>query len=61
MNELTVILKDSDRTYRQKFLIYETYTMSDDDPVILACIEEAKKNFEGDPETVQVKIHMEIQ
>lgn len=61
MNELTVILKDSDRTYRQKFLIYEVYSVSDDDPVILACIEEAKKSFEGDPESIQIKIHLEIQ
>jgi hypothetical protein len=61
MNELTVILKDSDRTYRQKFLIYEVYSVSDDDAVIIACIEEAKKNFEGDPESIQIKIHLEIQ
>jgi hypothetical protein len=61
MNELTVILKDSDRTYRQKFLIYENYSVSDDDPVIRMCIEEAKKNFEGEPENIQVKIHLEIQ
>ena len=60
MNELTVILKDSDRTYRQKFLIYETYSVSADERVILRCIEEAKKNFEGEPESVQIKIHLEI-
>lgn len=61
MNELTVILKDSDRTYRQKFLIYEDYMPRDDDPVVLMCIEESKKNFEGEPENIQVKIHLEIQ
>ena len=61
MTELTVILKDSDRTYRQQFLVYEQYSVSEDDPVILACIEQAKKNFQGDPETVQIKIHLEIQ
>ncbi len=61
MNELTVILKDEARTYRQKFLIYEVYSVSADDDVILTCIEEAKKNFEGDPDNVQVKIHLEIQ
>lgn len=61
MTELTVILKDSDRTYRQKFLIYEAYSVTDNDPVINMCIEEAKKNFEGDPETIQIKIHLEIQ
>ena len=61
MNELTVVLKDEARTYRQKFLIYEEYSASGDDSVILACILEAKKNFEGEPDNIQVKIHLEIQ
>lgn len=61
MNELTIILKDSERTYRQKFLMYERYAVHEDDPVILFCIAEARKNFEGEPESIQVKIHMEIQ
>jgi len=61
MSELTVVLKDSDRTYRQKFLSYENYSISDQDPLILSCIEQAKKNFEGEPESVEVKIHLEIQ
>jgi len=60
MSELTVILKDSDRTCRQKFLVYENYTVSADDPVIIACMQEAKKSFEGQPETIQIKIHLEI-
>ena len=61
MNELTVILKDSDRTYRQKFLVYKDYTVSENDPVIINCIQEAKKSFEGDPDMIQIKIHLEIQ
>jgi len=61
MTELTVILKDSDRTYRQKFLIYEDYSPKEDDPVILNCIQEAKKNFDGNPESINIKIHLEIQ
>jgi len=61
MNELTVVLKDSDRTYRQKFLIYERYKVSQDDAIIIACIQEAKKNFEGEPESIQIKIHLEFQ
>ena len=61
MNELTIILKDSERTYRQKFLMYERYAVHEHDPVILFCITEARKNFEGEPESIQVKIHMEIQ
>lgn len=61
MTELTVILKDSERTYRQKFLVYEDYNPSEDDPIIISCIEEAKKNFNSEPENIQIKIHLEIQ
>lgn len=61
MSELTVIPKDSDRTYRQKFLVYATYYVCDTDPEILRCIEEAKKNFDGEPEEITIKIHLEIQ
>ena len=61
MTELTVILKDDERTYRQKFLIYEIYSTSEEDPVITNCIDEACKNFQGQPEEIQIKIHFEIQ
>jgi hypothetical protein len=61
MTELTVILKDSERTYRQKFLCYQSYSTSEDDPLINECITIAKKNFEGEPEEITIKIHLEIQ
>ena len=56
-----MILKDSERTYRQKFLIYDKYSPSHDDPLIMQCIQEAKKNFDGEPEDINIKIHLEIQ
>lgn len=58
MSEITVILKDSERSYKQKFLIYETYVVSLDDETIKKCIEEAKQNFK-DPEDIKIKISME--
>lgn len=61
MSEITVILKDSDRTYKQKFLLYEIYTVDIEDSIICNCIEAAKKNFNGEPEDIKVKIHLEIQ
>lgn len=61
MNELTVVLKDSERTYRHKFLAYEPYEVTEDNPFIIECIAEAVKIFGNDPETIQIKIHMEIQ
>lgn len=41
--------------------MYVPYTVSVDDPEVVARIEEAKKNFQGDPEEINVKIHLEIQ
>lgn len=61
MSEITVILKDTERTYRQKFLTYETYAVNVDDPTLRNCIEEAKKNFQGEPEEISIKIHLEVQ
>jgi hypothetical protein len=61
MSELTVILKDSERTYRQKFLMYNPYTMTYDDPQILQCINDAKQNFQGEPEDIRIRASMEIQ
>ena len=61
MSELTVILKDSERTYRQKFLMYNPFSMTYDDPEILNCSQQAKENFQGDPEDIIIKVSMEIQ
>jgi hypothetical protein len=61
MSELTVILKDSERKYTQKFIIYEIYEVRIYDMKIKKCIEEAKKNFDGEPDTIQIKIHLEVQ
>jgi hypothetical protein len=61
MTEITVILKDSDRTYRQKFLMYEDYYPKESDPQIQSCIRSSLKNFQGEPESIQIKIHLEIQ
>ena len=60
MSELTVILKDESRTYRQKFLSYEIYEAIESSPYIIHCIEEAKKNFEGEPDSITIKISIEV-
>lgn len=58
--ELTVILKDVERSYRQKFLVYEDFCLEPDDAVIGACIALAKKNFDGEPEDIQVRVLMVV-
>jgi len=59
--EITIILKDESRTIRQKHLIYETFACHPEDPVIRMCIEDTKKNFDGNPTDVIVKISLTVQ
>ncbi len=61
MSELTVILKDSERTYRHKFLLYSIYCVDPKDEVVIDCIRIAKESFQGDPESVSIRINLEIQ
>jgi len=56
MSELTVILKGNDTTTKQKFLLYDNYTIDHNDSTIQSCINETKKNFSGHPEEVIIKI-----
>lgn len=59
--ELTVILKDSERTYRHKFLIYDAFLMEVDAPTVKECISEAKKHFNAEPEDITIRTMMVIQ
>lgn len=56
MSELTIILKDENRTYKHKSLVYQPFIISENDPIILNAILEAKKNFDGEPEDIIVKV-----
>ena len=58
--EITVIIKNEDSRYRQKFLCYNDYVMQPNDPWIQACIEDAKKNFQGEADEIEVKASMVI-
>ncbi len=59
VTEITVIIKDSDRSYRQKFLSYDdtdgAICLSKDDAKLRMMVEESISNFQGDPDSVVVK------
>lgn len=56
--EILIILKDEERTMKQKFLHYGEMPNWID---IHNYIKEAKKNFPGDPENIVVKTTMVVQ
>lgn len=66
-SELTVTIKgpshndDNDIVLRVKHLIYEDYSVSEDDLTIQRCVQETIKAFAGEPEHIKVNILLEIQ
>lgn len=58
--EVTIVLKDDSRTIRQKHLVYDPFQCDTTDPVIENLIDETRKNFDGIPTDVQVKISMTV-
>lgn len=58
--EITVIVKDNDRTLREKILSYDDYVVSENDPIIKDCVARALKNFNGEPTDIKVRISLTI-
>ena len=58
--EVTVTLKDDERKYIEKFLIYDSFSVNQDDPIIKACINNAKAQFKSIPSEIKIKINLEV-
>ena len=61
VSEISVTIKDDEKSLTKKFLEYENYTVDEEDPIIKAAIEETLRNFDGEPSDIVVKIKIEIQ
>lgn len=55
MTEITVIIKGTEQTYKQKFIVYEPFTWAWDDPVIKGMIDQALANAKIEPEDIKVR------
>ena len=58
--EVTVILKDESKRMSHKFLIYDDLKVSQLDTNIQECIRQAEKSFEGQPESIKIKVSLEV-
>jgi len=61
ISELTVSIRDEEKTLKKKFLVYQEFRVSQDDEFIQDCITETLKNFSGDPDKISVKINLIIE
>ncbi len=60
LSELTVIIKDDEKSLRKKFIIYDEITTSEFDPIIKDCIEQTLINFNGEPDHIEIKISIDF-
>lgn len=59
-SELTVIIKDPEKTQCSKFLLYEPYSVSESDPLIQSHIKDCISEFGREPEDITIKITLSI-
>ena len=59
--EVTISIKDEEKTLKKKFLIYEQFTVNPQDPVIHRCIADTLKDFSSEPISIKVRINMKIE
>jgi len=59
--ELTVTIKSSEASYKQKFLLHDQYTISANDPTVALCIKETLANSKIEPEDITVRIVLVVQ
>lgn len=57
---LTVRIKNDEKVLKKDFLIYDVFTVDQDDPMIKTCIEEVLKEFNDEPDDIFVNIKIDI-
>lgn len=60
MADLTIIFKDSERTYTQKFQVHQEFDLFVQHPNIQKYIQHTRLNFNGQPDDVILKITADI-
>lgn len=61
ITELTVTIKNPEASYKQKFMLYEPYQLTSDDPIVKKCIDETLANSKLEPEDISVRVFLSIQ
>jgi len=55
---IEVSIKGEERKYKRQFLVYESFMMDENDPIITQCIKETVDEFKGEPDDVKLKACM---
>jgi hypothetical protein len=60
-SEISVTIKDDEKRLTKKFIQYQEFMISEDEPIIQECIKETLDNFDGTPDSIKVTVIMELQ
>lgn len=60
VTELTITIKDEEKTVKNKFLLYDSYTLSDQDPIVKDCIGKTLLDFNGEPSSIKLKATLSL-
>ena len=58
--EITITIRDTEKSQRTKHLIYENYFLNDQDPIIKSLIAQALQDFNGEPEALRIKASLVV-
>ena len=59
-SEVTVTVKDEERSLKEKFLVYENYEVNEHHPILRSFIDKVIKEFNGEPTDIKVKISLVV-
>lgn len=60
VSELTVIVKNEEKRQTTKHLIYDIFTVDEEDPTIKDLVERAVKQFNDEVDDVRIRISMDV-
>lgn len=60
LSELSITVKNEEKRQTTKHLIYDLYTVHEEDSIIKEHMDTAVKEFNATPDSVKVKITMEV-
>ena len=59
-SELTITIKNEEKRQITKHLLYEVYTVSDEDILIKSLIAQALQEFNAEPEDIRIRINLTV-
>ena len=59
-SELSITVKNEEKRQTTNHLIYENYTVNEEDPIVKELIDQAVKEFNASVDAISIKISMEV-